>query len=72
MVVAAFKGPGDACAGIKLAHAVRSGAVVTVRRTLQSAGPGIACAQLLTTPAHIVTMERTADQIVFATEKAAH
>ena len=69
MVVAAFKGPGDACAGIKLAHALRSGAVVTVRRTLQSAGPGMACAQVLTTPAHIVTMERTGDQVVFATEK---
>lgn len=68
MVVAAFKGPGDACAGITLSDALRSGQIVTVRRTLLTAAPGMMCAQVLTTPAHIVVMERTDDQIVFASE----
>lgn len=72
MVVAAFRGPGDACAGIELERALRSGQVVTVRRAVASAPPGMACAQLLTTAAHIVAMERTDDQVVFATEQVSN
>lgn len=70
MVVASFHGPGDGCAGFSLPRALRSGSVVTVIRRVAERPPGIACTQILRTPAHIVSMERTDDQVVFATESA--
>lgn len=68
MVVAAFRGPGDSCAGISLASALRSGQIVTVRRQRMVPGPNIMCAQVATSAAHMVVMERTDDQVVFASE----
>jgi hypothetical protein len=68
MVVAAFNGPGDGCAGISLASALRSGPVVTIRRKVTVPGPEIACTKIATSPAHMVVMEKTSDQVVFANE----
>lgn len=72
MVVASFMGERPmGCFAVTLEAAFRAGSVVTVRRTLNVPGPTVLCGQAVTSPAHLVVMEKTDDKVVFATETVA-
>lgn len=72
MVVASFMGERPfGCFAVTLEAAFRAGSVVTVRRTHNVPGPAVMCSQAVTSPAHIVVMEKTDDKVVFATETVA-
>lgn len=69
MVVASFIGQRPTgCYNVTLTGAWRAGPAVTVYRRTQVPGPAVLCTQAFTSPAHMVVMDRTDDQVVFLTE----
>lgn len=69
MVVATFRGQQNGgCHAVTLNNASRVGNIVRVGRTLNVPGPLVLCTKDITTPAHIVTMEKTDDKVIFATQ----
>lgn len=69
MVVATFRGQQNGgCHAVTLTNALRVGNIVRVGRTLNVPGPLVLCTKDITTPAHIVTMEKTDDKVIFATQ----
>lgn len=69
IVVASFRGQQNGgCHAVTLTGALRVGNIVRVGRTHSVPGPLVLCTKDITTPAHIVTMEKTDDKVIFATQ----
>ena len=68
MVVASFLGGQTAaCNDLTLLDARRAGKVVTVQRVVMEPGEDVMCIQAMTSPVHMVLMEKSDDQVVVAT-----
>lgn len=71
MVVASFLGEqAAACNDVTLLEARRAGKVVTVQRVVTEPGDDVMCIQAMTSPMHMVLMEKSDDQVVVATRPA--
>jgi len=65
MVVAVFRGSSGGCDGINITSASQTAAKLTVEYQLTTAPAGSACPAVVTTPAHIVTVPKSATPVEF-------
>lgn len=71
MVVASFLGEQSAaCNDLTLLDARRAGKVVTVQRVVMEPGDDVMCIQAMTSPMHMILLEKSDDQVVVATRPA--
>ena len=69
MVVATFRGQQNGgCHAVALGNAARAGNIVRVNRILNVPGPLVLCTKDITTPSHMVSMEKTDDKVIFASQ----
>lgn len=68
MVVGVFMGSTNPCYSTSIAKVTRSAGKITVTKADKHPPIGVMCAMLVTTPAHLVTIERSELPVEFATE----